>query len=275
MKLNVLWDGGSTLSFITFQKAGELKLKGRTVKLGIIAVGGSSSQIDSRLYDLRLIDKGGKEHTIEVYGMERISSPIEPVNSNEIARLLTMPEKEIARPQNGEIDILIGMQYAALHPVRTKSIGNLLLMENQFGNVVAGSHPLIKESASMTPACMQARTALVMHATKAPEVFFEIEGLGVTCEPKCGGCKCGTCQLGGKNMSLKEEKEYQLIEQGLSFNEHCGRWLANYPWTRSPQELPDNRYVVLAILRSLERRLSRDPALASLYNQQIHDMERR
>ena len=75
MKLNMLWDGGSTLSFITFQKAEELNLKGRTIKLGIIAVGGSSSQIDSRLYDLQLIDKTGKVQTIEVYGMEKISSP--------------------------------------------------------------------------------------------------------------------------------------------------------------------------------------------------------
>ena len=101
MKLNVLWNGGRTLSFITFQKAEELNLKGRTIKLGIISVGGSSSQIDSRLYDLQLIDKTGKVHTIKVYGMEKISSPIEPVNSKEIARLLTMPEKEIASLQNG------------------------------------------------------------------------------------------------------------------------------------------------------------------------------
>ena len=53
----------------------------------------------------------GKVHTIEVYGIEQISSPIEPVNSTEIAKLLSVPENKIARSKGDEIDILVGMQY--------------------------------------------------------------------------------------------------------------------------------------------------------------------
>ena len=118
---------------------------------------------------------------------------------------------------------------------------------------------------------MQARTALVMHVSKM-DTFFEIESLGVTCEPKCGGCRCGRCQLGGKNMTMKDEMEYQMIDQGLKFNEERGRWVAKYPWIRPPDELPDNRKVALAILRSLERRLKRNEALATLYSQQMDEM---
>ena len=37
---NVLWDAGSTLSFITFELAGKLKLVGNPVNLEIVTVGG-------------------------------------------------------------------------------------------------------------------------------------------------------------------------------------------------------------------------------------------
>ena len=45
--------------------------------------------------------------------------------------------------------------------------------------------------------------------------FFSLEQLGVECTPRCGSCKCGKCQPGGKNMTLKEEQEYHLIEKNL------------------------------------------------------------
>ena len=48
---------------------------------------------------------------------------------------------QICRPVDGTIDILISYQYAAYHPVPVESIGHLLLMENIFGVILAGSHP--------------------------------------------------------------------------------------------------------------------------------------
>ena len=113
--------------------------------------------------------------------------------------------------------MLLGMQYAAVHPVRTKSVGNLLLMENRFGQIIAGAHLSISGSTAITQSCIQVRCAQVMHVT-AVESFFEIEGLGVMCQPKCGGCRCGKCHAGGKEMTLKEEREFQQIEQGQSFD---------------------------------------------------------
>ena len=48
--INVLWDGGSTLSFITFELAKRLKLSGQKVKLEIVKVGGETNILDSRRY---------------------------------------------------------------------------------------------------------------------------------------------------------------------------------------------------------------------------------
>ena len=54
--LNVLWDGGSTISLITFQKAKEMNLKGKPVKLNVCKEGGSVENFDSFVYDVPLID---------------------------------------------------------------------------------------------------------------------------------------------------------------------------------------------------------------------------
>ena len=47
--------------------------------------------------------------------------------------------------------------------------------------------------------------------------FLTIESLGVQCNPKCGNCRCGTCPIGGKSYSIKEERELKLIEEKLEF----------------------------------------------------------
>ena len=73
-------------------------------------------------------------------------------------------------------------------------------------------------------------------------------------------------------MSLKDEREYRMIEDGLQFDLARGRWIAAYPWVKPPGELPDNRNVALATLRSTERRLNRDKERAQVYNKQIEDM---
>ena len=54
-----MWDGGSTLSLITFKKAKSLNLQGRAVKLGMEVAGGGVSIVDSRLYKVRLLKEDG------------------------------------------------------------------------------------------------------------------------------------------------------------------------------------------------------------------------
>ena len=273
----MLWDGGSTLTFITFNKAKSMNLTGKPVKLGMEVVGGKTTLVDTKVYSMRLMKEDGHSVTIEAFGLEKISSQIDQVDIREAAKLLRVKAAEINRPSSGGIDLLIGQQYAAFHPVRKRASGHLLLMSNDFGgNVIAGSHPMVKTTlGEITQTCLKARNAFVMHTGGKVESFFEIEGLGVMCEPRCGGCKCGTCQLGGKNMSLREEAEYQMIVEGIQFDETKGRWLANYPWVRPPEELPDNRNMAMAILKSTEKRLLRNKDRADTYNEQIHDMLRR
>ena len=73
-------------------------------------------------------------------------------------------------------------------------------------------------------------------------------------------------------MSLKEEKEYDQIEKGVKFDVAKGRWCASYPWLIQREELPNNRCMAHAILKSTEKRLLKNPDRAKLYNEQIKDM---
>ncbi|XP_045127641.1 uncharacterized protein LOC123514085 [Portunus trituberculatus] len=108
------------------------------------------------------------------------------------------------------------------------------------------------------------------------EKFFEIEGLGTYCVPKCGGCKCGSCTPGDKNYNLKEERELALISAGLNHDPDEKCWTVKYPWIREPEDLPNNVSVAVARLKSTEKRLSKlGTHYCGLYNDQIQDMVNR
>ena len=263
-----LWDAGSTLCFITFKLAQRLRLQGDPVMLDIVTVGGVSSKVNSQRFVIWIIDSGGELVEMEVLGIEQISTDIETVDTSGLMQEFKSREaKHIARPVNGNIDLLIGFQYAAYHPVPLETIGHLMLMKNRFGVILAGSHPQFHERTRQT-----VKHAVVLHASIQPEDFYNIESLGVSCVPSCGGCKCGKCHPGGKNMTIREEKELQMIEEGLQFDERSGRWQAKYPWVKDPGVLPENRHVAFATLKSTEKRLERNPLHAETYKRQMNDM---
>ena len=73
-------------------------------------------------------------------------------------------------------------------------------------------------------------------------------------------------------MSLKDEAEFKMIEEKISFNVKTGRWLAEYPWIKKPSELSNNRRIAVAKLCSTEKRLLKNPDYMSVYADQIQDM---
>ena len=52
--------------------------------------------------------------------------------------------------------------------------------------------------------------------------FFYEENIGVECNPRCGGCKCGRCPTGAKQMLIKHERDYALFKS-LMHLEKLGR----------------------------------------------------
>ena len=76
-------------------------------------------------------------------------------------------------------------------------------------------------------------------------------------------------------MTIVEEKEYEMIKQGLSFNQDTGKWRAEYPYIVNPRYLPESRKFAYATLMSTEKRLAKDPLYAETYKSQIEDIKKR
>ena len=73
-------------------------------------------------------------------------------------------------------------------------------------------------------------------------------------------------------MSLREAREYALIEKGLQYNSESKQWVARLPWIIDPRMLPNNELAALNLLKSVERKLLKDPKLSNLYQAQMEDM---
>ena len=82
---NVLWDTGASLCFITNAKTRAENLKGIKTQLSIIKVGGESENVDTFKNKLPLIDKHGKTVVFNVYGIDKITSPIPAVDIKRIS----------------------------------------------------------------------------------------------------------------------------------------------------------------------------------------------
>ena len=89
-----------------------------------------------------MVDNDGVVHTVKAYGMEEITDTVEYVEVKGVSHLF--PEvryQDIKRPI-GMVDMLIGLNYAYLHPTNLRADGNLRLMSSKFGTgfCIDGSH---------------------------------------------------------------------------------------------------------------------------------------
>ena len=248
-----------------------MNLSGRRVNFQIVKVGGAIEELESCRYDLTLIDKANTVITISILGIDRISTDITPIEVSRVIKLLEgVSAQDLARPEEGEIGCLIGYEYAAFHPVRKQGAGHLLLLENRFGMIIGGTHPTLKER---TRKVLQHAT--IHHAMVRVEDFYKLEQLGVKCTPKCGTCRCGQCHPGRKSMTLKEEREYKMMEDKLTYKADQKKWEVGYPWIKDPKALPDNKEAALATLKATEKQFRQNPAHATVYCKQIKSMIKR
>ena len=48
--------------------------------------------------------------------------------------------------------------------------------------------------------------------------YFKIENMGVCCALECRKCECGKLVKEHKNLSMAEEKEFNIIKKSLEYN---------------------------------------------------------
>ena len=121
-----------------------LKLRRKNVQLSVIIVGGQIERISSCLYTLPLVDKDNAVTNVKVYGIENISpGPQDDDCSSVLHMFKGVDLRDVQRP-TGEIDALIGFNYASLHPIMIQSSDILILMVNRIGICLAGSSYKLK-----------------------------------------------------------------------------------------------------------------------------------
>ena len=76
-------------------------------------------------------------------------------------------------------------------------------------------------------------------------MFFELENLGVIIDPKCGGCKCAACPIPGSKYSFSEQKQFDIIQKNLFYDESLKKWFTQYSWKLPRDTLPRNYKVAL------------------------------
>ena len=76
-----------------------------------------------------------------MYGINKISRNVQQFELRGVAELFSDLEEEDVKFPDGEIDVLIGFEYAGFHPVRKQSSDHILLPENRFGKCLGGLSP--------------------------------------------------------------------------------------------------------------------------------------
>ena len=196
-QLNVFFDGGATISLITFHIASKLGLQGKEITLSVTKVGGVKEKLKSFMYILELLDQNNVKVEFQVYGIDKITTELESINIQGVLHLFkNAKSNELKRP-TGEVDVLIGYEYAGYHPVARQKSGHLLLLSNRFGKCLGGSHPLLSEN---TQKIIEHVNIHHIEGEITVEDFYSIESMGVNCNPKCGSCSCGHCSIGSKDL---------------------------------------------------------------------------
>ncbi len=251
--LGALVDLASDTNYITHQAAERLGLTGEPITLVVYGVGTMKVKVDTKRYlvTIKVWTSRGtlKFHEMICYGMEDIAKVDRVVRSKRLEQFFPEAKPgELARPQ--KIDLLISTREGRLAPQRLQRVSDLVLWDGPLGKIVSGVHPDLFEEVEVTTWQSETHFAHSMRtvAVKVEEHFvgrpgshleqessvevrttaacnkevlewLKWDSIGAACDSTCGGCRCGKCTPGGKEMSLADEKELEIIKAGLTFRE--------------------------------------------------------
>ena len=255
IKGSVLIDSGSQISIIRQSVADELKLKGRKATINIAVLGQKEEELQTRVYKVPIkpLDRQ-PGYTITAIGIPTIGDVRDGVKIGDIAAQLNLEGKDVDR-RDGPIDLLIGTDHPKFHigESRDSKCGRYVARKSPLGWVLFGGGPTEEVRGN------------VYHIKLASPIdltdFWETESMGV----KNNGCGCQQMK-----MTNQERDEYNIIYN--SCEKEGKQWKIPYPWKRNPDQLPDNRAQAEMVLKSTERRLSRNPQHAEAYSKQMDEM---
>ena len=90
--------------------------------------------------------------------------------------------------------------------------------------------------------------------------------IGAECKPRCGGCRCGKCATGAKQMSLKDKKDLEHFKSLMYLDKKGTKkdpgpyWVTTFPWIKNKEDLTHNKSAVLGVMNSTRKKLDKEPS---------------
>ena len=275
MKGNILtfWDTGSTIALVARNYVQRMNLSGKPVSHELIAVGGVTSYQNTTLHEINLIDRKGIKYLIKACEIDDICGEIKAVNIGGIMHHFPYTKIQDVSRCTGKVELLVGMEYATLHPKPICERDALVLYNSFFGTgkLLGGSCDKISCLAQIT-ALTQVCNVRVKRNSNPGIDFFIAEELGIKIPPRCNRCKdCKECKFEMHQLSRIEQHDLDVIRKNLQLDPTKNCWTTTYPYKCDPNVLEDNKDQVLLILERTEKRLARSKTSADIYCEQFRD----
>ena len=79
--------------------------------------GNKTERLETKIYQLELIDNQGISRSVWGYGCDKIMSPYDPIDLRKVCHLFpTLPACAFTYVPERRIDILLGLNFLGLHP---------------------------------------------------------------------------------------------------------------------------------------------------------------
>ena len=263
----IFYDNGSTDNFILDSVAERHGYVGRKVVLNVQRLGMDYQPVQTKVYNIRLVNNKGNIVEITAHGIRHIGDHKRINDIPELARKFKVKPSMISN-YYGPMEILLGRCNYGLHPKEISKSQNLGLLASQFGKpfMVVGSAKGNRFSSNESHVNVK---HVECNFLNVKEKFWQSDALGLNPEPLCATClkqpACRSCKLLQLPVSFKEAQEGQQIKNSMEFDYEKQEIRVSYPYIRNVREIfpPDKSNYPLAkrMATNLKKGLERDQIL--------------
>ena len=251
LTVNVLLDEGSDTTLIREDVAKKLKLTGAPRTLDVDAVGGLSSSVTSQKVRVKLRSVTGDNIFVEASTMPMVTKPVPVVDWNQLrSRWRHLADLPLQR-SGGQIDILLGLDYAHLMAVMEARSGGddePIATRTRLGWVVRGV-------IECDPGPLAARIHAVFGAAEEDVLA---QAVRLFCDTENFGSEHTQAAL-----SVEDRQAVEILERGI-VKLDVG-YEVPITWKDGEPDLPNNRLLAEKRLQGLLRRFQLEPAFEKDY----------